>query len=136
MPMGGAGDRHEAGSGDRRSPDRLAPLVAYLASERSAWITGRIVHAMELKVALYNNPQPVGPGDRHRTVVARRAGGAGRAFVRADARPVVTMPTSKPVPEPTPETQPFWDGCAAGELRLQRCTICGQAYFYPRPVCP
>jgi len=43
---------------------------------------------------------------------------------------------SKPVPEPTPETQPFWDGCAAGELRLQRCVPCGQAYFYPRPVCP
>ena len=42
----------------------------------------------------------------------------------------------KAVPLPTPDTQPFWDGCAAGELRLQRCTDCGQAYFYPRPVCP
>jgi uncharacterized protein len=42
----------------------------------------------------------------------------------------------KPVPQPTPETQPFWDGTAAGELRLQRCTACGTAYFYPRPVCP
>jgi uncharacterized protein len=43
---------------------------------------------------------------------------------------------AKPVPEPTPETQPFWDGCAAGELRLQRCADCSEAYFYPRPVCP
>ena len=42
----------------------------------------------------------------------------------------------KLVPEPTPETQPFWDGCAAGELRLQRCTDCATPYFYPRPVCP
>ncbi|HET9896869.1 MAG TPA: OB-fold domain-containing protein [Streptosporangiaceae bacterium] len=42
----------------------------------------------------------------------------------------------KPVPVPTPETQPFWDGCAAAELRLQRCLDCEQAYFYPRPVCP
>jgi uncharacterized protein len=42
----------------------------------------------------------------------------------------------KAVPEPTPETQPFWDGCAAGELRLQRCLECGKPYFYPRPVCP
>jgi uncharacterized protein len=42
----------------------------------------------------------------------------------------------KPVPEPTPETQPFWDGCAAGELRIQRCLDCAHAYFYPRPVCP
>jgi uncharacterized OB-fold protein len=42
----------------------------------------------------------------------------------------------KAVPVPTPETQPFWDGCAAGELRIQRCTACGKPYFYPRPVCP
>jgi uncharacterized protein len=43
---------------------------------------------------------------------------------------------SKPVPVPTPETKPFWDGCAAGELRIQRCTDCARPYFYPRPVCP
>jgi len=42
----------------------------------------------------------------------------------------------KAAPEPTPDTQPFWDGCAAGELRIQRCADCDQAYFYPRPVCP
>ena len=42
----------------------------------------------------------------------------------------------KPVPVPTPETQPFWDGCAAGELRIQRCADCTTAFFYPRPVCP
>jgi uncharacterized OB-fold protein len=42
----------------------------------------------------------------------------------------------KPVPEPTPETRPFWDGCAVGELRIQRCLDCNLAYFYPRPVCP
>ena len=47
----------------------------------------------------------------------------------------MTVP-AKSIPEPTPETQPFWDGCAAGELRLQRCTDCGKPYFYPRPVCP
>ena len=40
------------------------------------------------------------------------------------------------LPEPTPETQHFWDGCAAGELRLQRCTDCAQAYFPPRAFCP
>ncbi|MFN0091620.1 MAG: Zn-ribbon domain-containing OB-fold protein [Acidimicrobiales bacterium] len=39
-------------------------------------------------------------------------------------------------PFPTPETQPFWDGCAAGELRLPRCRACAQAYFPPSPVCP
>jgi len=43
---------------------------------------------------------------------------------------------AKPVPAPTPDTRPFWDGCAAGELRIQRCLDCQQPYFYPRPVCP
>jgi len=40
------------------------------------------------------------------------------------------------VPVPTPETQPYWDGVAAGELRLPRCTDCGNAFFPPSPVCP
>ena len=40
------------------------------------------------------------------------------------------------IPEPTPETQPFWDGTRAGELRLQRCDACRQAYFPPRNFCP
>jgi len=43
---------------------------------------------------------------------------------------------TKPVPRPTPETQPYWDGARAGELRIQRCTACGGHYFYPRPLCP
>lgn len=45
-------------------------------------------------------------------------------------------PRAKAVPAPTPETQPYWDGAAAGELRIQRCTDCGKPYFYPRPLCP
>jgi uncharacterized OB-fold protein len=40
------------------------------------------------------------------------------------------------LPQPTPETEHFWQGCAAGELRLQRCCVCHQAYFPPRPFCP
>ncbi|WP_293898306.1 OB-fold domain-containing protein [Phenylobacterium sp.] len=40
------------------------------------------------------------------------------------------------LPEPTPETRHFWDGCKAGELRLQRCTACHESYFPPRAFCP
>ena len=43
---------------------------------------------------------------------------------------------SRPVPEPTPETQHFWDGTRQGEIRLQRCDDCRHAYFPPRPFCP
>lgn len=42
----------------------------------------------------------------------------------------------RPLPQPTPETQHFWDGTKAGELRLQRCADCGHIYFPGRPVCP
>jgi uncharacterized OB-fold protein len=42
----------------------------------------------------------------------------------------------KPIPKPTPDTQPFWDGTAAGELRVQRCRACSRHCFYPRPACP
>lgn len=45
-------------------------------------------------------------------------------------------PYLKPIPKPTPETQHFWDGTRAGELRLQRCEACKQPYFPPRPFCP
>jgi uncharacterized OB-fold protein len=40
------------------------------------------------------------------------------------------------LPVPTPETVHFWEGCKAGELRLQRCRSCKEAYFPPRPFCP
>jgi uncharacterized OB-fold protein len=40
------------------------------------------------------------------------------------------------LPKPTPETQHFWEGCKAGELRLQRCRACAHTYFPPRPFCP
>ncbi len=44
---------------DEWSPDNVAPIVAYLASERSGWITGRVIHSSGYEVSLYNNPEPV-----------------------------------------------------------------------------
>jgi hypothetical protein len=40
------------------------------------------------------------------------------------------------IPKPTPETQHYWDGARAGELRLQKCDSCHSIYFPPRPFCP
>lgn len=42
----------------------------------------------------------------------------------------------RPLPRETPLNRPFWDGCRAGILRLQRCLGCRQAVFYPRVCCP
>lgn len=30
----------------------------------------------------------------------------------------------------------FWEGCLAGELRMQACGNCGKLRFPPRPMCP
>jgi uncharacterized OB-fold protein len=45
---------------------------------------------------------------------------------------------NRPLHDPTPETQPFWDACLEHKLMLQRCLDCDghPAYFYPRPFCP
>jgi NAD(P)-dependent dehydrogenase (short-subunit alcohol dehydrogenase family) len=51
--------RARTADADERSPDNVAPIVAYLASERSGWITGRVVHSMGYEVSLYNNPEPI-----------------------------------------------------------------------------
>ena len=47
------------GGGDERSPDNIAPIAAYIASEKSDWLTGRVVGARGYEVLLYNNPEPV-----------------------------------------------------------------------------
>jgi uncharacterized protein len=34
------------------------------------------------------------------------------------------------------DSQFFWDGTAAGELRIQQCNACGVLRFPPGPACP
>ncbi|MFT5445619.1 MAG: putative OB-fold protein [Gammaproteobacteria bacterium] len=44
---------------------------------------------------------------------------------------------NRPQPQfPEPNTQPYWDGVKAGELRYQRCDDCKNIVFYPRGHCP
>jgi uncharacterized OB-fold protein len=40
------------------------------------------------------------------------------------------------IPQSDPESQPYWEGIAQGELRIQRCTQCERHVFYPRSLCP
>src|SRR5678816_4904029 len=51
----------------------------------------------------------------------------------ADAMP--TEAAAKPLPEPTRDSKPYWDGLNEGRLLLQQCAACMRIRHYPRPVC-
>lgn len=50
--------------------------------------------------------------------------------------PVTAPVPERPLPTPTRESQPYWDGLREGRLMLQHCARCGKVRHYPRPVCP
>jgi NAD(P)-dependent dehydrogenase (short-subunit alcohol dehydrogenase family) len=51
--------RTRVASDEQRSPDNVAPIVVYLASVASDWLTGRVIGASGYDVSLYNNPEPI-----------------------------------------------------------------------------
>ncbi|HEY6480425.1 MAG TPA: SDR family NAD(P)-dependent oxidoreductase [Streptosporangiaceae bacterium] len=55
----GANIGDSAAPDPRMSPDNIAPICAYLASEQSSWLTGRTLSASGYKVGLYNNPEVI-----------------------------------------------------------------------------
>ena len=44
--------------------------------------------------------------------------------------------TQFPAIQQDSESRHYWEGLARGELRIQRCTTCSRAVFYPRSLCP
>lgn len=85
-------DRRRSGSGgaDERSPDNVAPAVAYLASTRSTWCTGQVISARGYGIGLYNVPEMIrqvvssGPWDLE--TAATLIESTFRPAVRLDAR--------------------------------------------------
>ncbi|GAA1164863.1 OB-fold domain-containing protein [Ornithinimicrobium humiphilum] len=46
------------------------------------------------------------------------------------------MEPSRPLPEPTVVTRPFWEAAAQRRLLAPRCRACGRWFFPPHLVCP
>ena len=44
--------------------------------------------------------------------------------------------TEKPLPVPTPTSQPFWDALRQHRVRIQHCARCERWVYYPRSHCP
>jgi NAD(P)-dependent dehydrogenase (short-subunit alcohol dehydrogenase family) len=53
------GEGRPAEEDQLRSPDNIAPVALYLASEQSGWLTGRVVSSAGFDVGLYENPQVI-----------------------------------------------------------------------------
>ena len=43
---------------------------------------------------------------------------------------------TKPVPVPSKESQPYWDGLRDGKLLMPRCDACKRYWFPPSLLCP
>jgi hypothetical protein len=61
---------------------------------------------------------------------------AGVAAPVAPPTPRATPPARRPRPAQSPDNAFFWQGVAAGELRIQRCTACRALRHPPGPMCP
>jgi NAD(P)-dependent dehydrogenase (short-subunit alcohol dehydrogenase family) len=49
------------------APEDVAPLVAYLATERSDWLSGRVLSAAGTSIGLWSNPEEIAGIDRETT---------------------------------------------------------------------
>lgn len=45
------------------------------------------------------------------------------------------MDFARPLPVPTPTSEPFWNGIENGQVTLQQCDDCSGWVFYPRSHC-
>jgi len=89
--------RRTSATADERSPDNIAPIVAYLASDRSDWCTGQVISARGYEVGLYDTPHVVrqinSPSPWDIDKLAELIESNFRPVVAADRAP---MPTAQP----------------------------------------
>ena len=43
---------------------------------------------------------------------------------------------TRPLPQFSALSRPYWEGCRRHELVIQRCSSCSSFMFYPRATCP
>ena len=97
---------------DVAGPKRTALGEGWFVTIRNTWTSdGEPVASMDWRILKY----AVGPGG------PPRPNTPGPAVMR---------------PSVSPDTEFFWAGTAAGELRIQRCEDCGTLRHPPGPMCP
>jgi hypothetical protein len=105
---------------DVTGPKRTALGEGWFVTTRSTWTSaGEPVATMDFRVLRFR-PEPRKPPQGDATPSAP----PGVVSQEDVIRPVVS-----------PDTEFFWAGTAAGELRVQRCDACGTARHPPGPRC-
>jgi uncharacterized OB-fold protein/acyl dehydratase len=100
---------------DVAGPKRTALGEGWFVTTRSTWTTGgEPVATMDFRVLKYRPSPPMTPQGR--------------------PSPPASSGVIRPVA--SPDTEFFWAGAAAGELRVQRCAGCGALRHPPGPMCP
>jgi uncharacterized OB-fold protein/acyl dehydratase len=116
---------------DLIGPKRTALGEGWFFTTRNTWYSGADpVATMDFRILKFRPP----------------GSASGRASSPAPAQapaqpPAARASASSPAgfvmrPVISPDTKFFWDGMAAGELRIQRCGACGALRHPPGPMCP
>jgi uncharacterized protein len=98
-------------------PKRTALGEGWFFTTRHTWYSGNeVVATMDFRILKFRPADAASGRDRPTPPGDPRDGPA--------MRPVIS-----------PDTKFFWDGLAAGELRIQRCGACGALRHPPGPMC-
>ncbi|MBV9832452.1 MAG: OB-fold domain-containing protein [Marmoricola sp.] len=115
---------------DVAGPKQTGVGEGYFVTTRNVWRVGEeVVATMQFRVLKFKPRRasvPEEPGDEESRVPEEPRDEASRGADRSKIiRPVRNA-----------DTDFFWEGTQAGELRIQRCNACGVLRHPPGPVCP
>ena len=123
---------------DVTGPKRTALGEGWFVTTRSTWFSaGDPVATMDFRILKFR-PPTTAPASTSAPVstIAPAFTIAPVSTTAPIATSVTSVPETPMLPQVTPDTRFFWDGTAAGELRIQRCAQCGAVRHPPGPMCP
>jgi uncharacterized protein len=118
---------------DLSGPKQTALGEGWFFTTRHTWSVGdEVVGTMDFRILKFRAAEGVAEARAE----GARAAGAGESAegARAAGAGESAEPPIRPVV--SQDTAFFWDGVAAGELRIQRCAGCGTLRHPPGPMCP
>jgi len=111
-------------------PKKTALGEGWFVTTRNTWFSGdEPVATMDWRILKFRPPSPAASASASASNVSM-APSSSLERVNGTNDPVVMRP------QMSRDTQFFWDGTRAGELRVQRCASCDALRHPPGPMCP